>query len=137
MSKQEKYFHTLYTTDGTFLGTFISHALWEEVQEQALPLLEKACAAVAEPATPPREPLEAWEELLECWDFPYPVNTEVHCDMCDQTSTAWEKDTPRKFYLTSCNIGGLVTFVCTACKARVIKRHFKDMIQTETVPQTK
>ena len=88
------------------------------------------------PAAPEQlpEPLADWATLQEFWDFPYPVDTDVVCGQCGSSTSDWQRDEPRKFRLVACNLGGLVRFECQACKARIMKRHFKDKITAETRP---
>lgn len=90
----------------------------------------------APPAPEPeiRERLGDWELLKTYWDFPYPVDTDVHCDHCGNETQDFRTDTPRRFLLTAANLGGLVTYVCTKCHSKIIKRHFKKEIVSETHP---
>lgn len=121
----------LFNEQGELLGVFIAAELWSSLEPKLAAHL---------PSTPPAErallpePLSDWSTLLEFWDFPYPVDTDVRCEVCGGSTQDWQADEPRKFRLTACNLGGLVRFECQACKARVTKRHFKDKITVETTP---
>lgn len=121
----------LYNEQGTLLGVFIAAELWARLEPELAAHLP-ASAPAAEPPLP--EPLGDWATLLEFWDFTYPVDTDVNCEACGSSTPDWQRDEPRKFRLAACNLGGLVRFECQACKARIMKRHFKDKITVETKP---
>ncbi|MFW6177785.1 MAG: hypothetical protein ACOC43_05400, partial [Desulfohalobiaceae bacterium] len=78
-----------------------------------------------------QEPLQDWELLLQHWDFKYPVSKEVSCEICGNQTQDWQKDSPRKFLLKAASLGGLVSFECLNCQARIIKKHFKDYVQVQ------
>ena len=80
------------------------------------------------------EPIPDWETLKEYWDFSYPVDLDVACEHCGNSTEDWTGDEPRLFRLTSANLAGLVAFKCMKCKAKITKRHFKDKILTECSP---
>lgn len=126
MSKEWTGVTHLYDNKGNFLGVLLGAELWEKTKHTIAPLLN---AAEVKPVKVRPEPMKDWQALKDYWDFRYPVNTEVHCDMCDNDTPDWEQDDPRKFRLLACNIGGLVRFECQKCKGTVTKRHFKDKIQ--------
>ncbi len=119
----------LYDSNGKLRGVFISPELWSKVEKAVLAEAEGSRPAPVQP-----EPLRDWEELKTFWDFPYPADTDVTCGQCGASTKDWAADEPRLFRLKACNLGGLVTFECQSCRARVTKRHFKDKIQTETKP---
>lgn len=121
----------LFDGQGNFLGVFIAAEFWTRL-EPALADHLPLSAPVAKPPLP--EPLADWSTLLQFWDFAYPVDTDVRCELCGSSTQDWQADEPRKFRLTACNLGGLVRFECQACKARIMKRHFKDKITVETRP---
>ncbi|MDQ7032145.1 MAG: hypothetical protein Q9M37_05455 [Desulfonauticus sp.] len=133
-----------YDQTGNLIGVFISAKLWEKVAEEIDPILEKALSQLKTPdvcpgqnfSQPPVEPIEDWENFLKFWDFRYPVEKKVICKNCGLSTEDWTLDSPRKFILKAANLGGLVSFLCTRCQARVIKRHFKDKIQYEVQPFT-
>lgn len=121
----------LFNEQGELLGVFIAAELWSSLEPKLAAHLPSTTPAERPPMP---EPLSDWSTLQEFWDFPYPVDTDVHCEVCGSSTQDWQADEPRKFRLTACNLGGLVRFECQACKARVTKRHFKDKITVETKP---
>lgn len=131
MSKDWEDVTHLYDNKGNFLGVLIAADLWNKTKHNIAPILN------AEQQTPEKilpEPLEDWKMLQDYWDFRYPVNLEVRCDICENETKDWEADEPRKFRLMACNLGGLMRFECQKCKATVTKRHFKDKIQCTCAP---
>jgi hypothetical protein len=114
-------------------GVLLSQELWEQVRKHVEPLVSSASPMCSE-APPVPEPIDDWETFLEYWDFKYPISTEVTCGHCNASTENWQADEPRKFHLLSATLGGLVSFRCQECKAKVIKRHFKDHMTTETQP---
>lgn len=128
MSKHDDNLTELFDKDGNLIGVLIAAEMWTQMKPHLKDFLPKEA-----PAERP-EPTGDWELLKEYWDFPYPVDTDVHCELCDNQTENWEKDEPRKFRLVSCNLGGLVSFKCTKCQARIIKKHFKDEITVECQP---
>jgi tRNA(Ile2) C34 agmatinyltransferase TiaS len=58
----------------------------------------------------------------------------VTCGQCGQHTDDWLADEPRLFRLRTATLGGMVSFKCRQCKARIIKRHFKDKVDVETQP---
>ncbi len=129
MSIQFDSFQELYDAEGQPLGAFLGPEAWALVREAVL-------ARYAQPAPPPEasEPLQDWRDLVQFWDFKYPVDHDVACEVCGNSTSAWELDEPRKFVLTAANLGGLVAFRCLGCGAKILKRHFKDSIKVETRP---
>ncbi|MFH1913156.1 MAG: hypothetical protein ABIK45_02635 [Pseudomonadota bacterium] len=123
----------LYDKDGTLIGALLSGPAWTKARPAVL-----AALGLRDVAEPPagREPLADWETLTQYWDFAYPVDTDVHCEHCGNTTGDWQVDEPRKFRLTSANLAGLVSFRCATCQAKVVKKHFKDQIKTECTPFT-
>lgn len=119
----------LHDASGRLLGVLISPELWPKVEKAV-----RAAAQASRPAPVQPEPLKDWEELKSFWDFPYPVDTDVTCGQCGASTQDWTADEPRVFRLKACNLGGLVSFECQSCQARVTKRHFKDKIQSQTTP---
>lgn len=128
----------LFDDQGVSQGLWISPELWERVADDVQPILAQASgheACTAHPAEPAvAEPMADWNTLKEYWDFSYPLESSVTCGHCGAQSEDWQADEPRKFLLKSATFGGLVSFQCVACKARVVKRHFKDEVKIETVP---
>ncbi len=121
----------LYDKDGNLIGCLLSAEAWNHVKGEimhSLGLEEKAPAATIS------EPISDWETLQQYWDYPYPVDTDVHCENCGNQTDDWAIDNPRKFYLTAANLAGLVSFSCVQCNAKVVKKHFKDEIRTECTP---
>jgi hypothetical protein len=121
----------LYDKNGSLIGALLSPQAWEAARPAVMAAL--GLADTAEPAPTP-EPLADWETFTQYWDFAYPVDTDVHCEHCGNTTSDWRADEPRKFRLTSANLAGLVSFRCTGCQAKVVKKHFKDVIKTECTP---
>ena len=121
----------LFDKDGNLIGALLSAEAWGAVKNDVLAKL-----GLAETAREPEkaEPLKDWETLQEYWDFPYPVDTDVHCDHCGNTTADWAADEPRLFRLTAANLAGLVAFRCLQCQSKVVKKHFKDTIKTECTP---
>ncbi len=121
----------LYTADGKLYGVMISPELWSELSSVVVKQLTKAGKMAAQKEK--KEPMADWELLQEYWDFKYPPNAEVCCEICGSKTTDWVHDTPRKFKLLAANLGGLARFCCNNCQAVVVKRHFKDCIKTECI----
>ena len=121
----------LYDKDGNLIGALLTAQAWTEVREQVMAALgiEETKAVPEKP-----EPLSEWETLKQYWDFPYPVDTDVSCEHCGNATEDWAADEPRRFRLTSANLAGLVSFTCMNCRAKVVKKHFKDQIRTECTP---
>jgi len=123
-------FQEIFDANGSPLGAFLGPEAWALVREIVLARFAPAPA----PAELPEEPLPDWRELVQFWDFKYPVDLDVACPICGSATADWEHDEPRKFLLTAANLGGLVSFRCLGCQAKVIKRHFKDVIKVEARP---
>lgn len=119
----------LFDKDGNLLGVVLSAEAWDAVRGQ----VEKALDLGAAPRENP-EPLADWETLKQYWDFGYPVDTDVACSACGAQSADWAADEPRKFRLLAATLGGLVTFRCQCCQAKILKKHFKKHITTEVFP---
>ncbi|MDD4951278.1 MAG: hypothetical protein PHV85_01895 [Desulfovibrionaceae bacterium] len=121
----------LFDKDGNLIGAILGPQAWNAAKQTVC----KALGLTPEPALKePPEPLADWETLKQYWDFPYPVDTDVQCPECGNSTADWSADEPRRFRLTGANLGGLVAFRCQKCRAKIIKRHFKDKIKTESVP---
>ena len=121
-------FQELFDAQGQALGALLGPEAWALVREAVLARFTPAEAA----APDLDEPLQDWRDLVQNWDFKYPVDHDVSCSECGNATSAWELDDPRKFVLTAANLGGLVVFRCLGCQAKVMKRHFKDSIKVET-----
>lgn len=121
----------LFDKDGNLIGALLTAEAWTAVRDDVMAKL----GLTAEPKEPEiPEPTADWETLKEYWDFPYPVDMDVRCECCGSETDDWSADTPRKFRLTSANLAGLVSFLCLQCQAKVVKKHFKDIIKTECTP---
>jgi len=122
-------FQEIFDAQGQPLGAILGPEAWASVREVVL----QHCAP---PASAPEkaEPLDDWRALVLSWDFKYPVDLDVACPLCGNESSDWEHDSPRKFMLNAANMGGLVSFRCLSCQARVIKRYFYDVIKIEATP---
>jgi hypothetical protein len=122
-------FQEIFDAAGKPLGAILGPEAWALVREAVLArFAPPAASALA------AEPLADWRELVRFWDFKYPVDLDVACTLCGNASADWERDEPRKFLLTAANLGGLVSFRCLCCQAKIIKRHFKDVIKVEAQP---
>lgn len=128
MSTNENSITELFDKDGNLIGALLTAELWAEIKPSLKNYLPKQ-----EPEEKP-EPISDWKMLTDFWDFPYPVDTDVKCDLCGNQTDNWQEDEPRKFRLSVANLGGLVSFKCCNCKSRISKRHFKDEITSETTP---
>ncbi|MGE4553396.1 MAG: hypothetical protein AB7D57_09795, partial [Desulfovibrionaceae bacterium] len=122
-------FTELYDKRGELLGVLLSPEAWAVAREA---VEARFAPAAAEPEIAER--LDDWETLKAYWDFPYPVDTDVHCGHCGNHTEDFQADDPRRFRLTAASLGGLVTFVCMNCRSKIIKRHFKKEIVSETQP---
>ncbi len=130
-------FIELHDASQTFVGVFIGPELWARTKDAILPILEAAGQEptdAASPATPPAEPLADFETLLAYWDFAYPPAYDLACAQCGAKTEDWRKDEPRKFRLTSANLGGQTSFCCLACRSKIIKRHFKKHVSVDCLP---
>jgi len=121
-------FQEIFDAQGQPLGALLGPEAWALVRE----VVFRQCAPAAAPEKP--EPLDDWRSLVRNWDFKYPVDLDCACPLCGSESADWEHDEPRKFRLTAANMGGLVSFRCLSCQARIIKRHFYDAIKVEATP---
>lgn len=122
-------FQEIFDAQGQPLGAILGPEAWASVREV---VLQHFSAPAAEPETV--EPLDDWRVLVKNWDFRYPVDLDVACPLCGNESADWEQDSPRKFALNAANMGGLVSFRCLSCQARILKRHFYDRIKVEAQP---
>lgn len=121
----------LYDKDGSLIGALLTAEAWTAVRDQVMTTLGVSETPVVEEKP---EPLADWEMLTQYWDFPYPVDMDVTCEHCGNQTGDWSQDDPRRFRLTSANLAGLVAFQCMQCRAKVVKKHFKDKIATECTP---
>lgn len=121
----------LYDAAQQLKGVLVSPEFWERIKDQVYALLPGAVPA-EEPEPP--EPTADWETLAAYWDFGYPLGRDVTCGQCGQHTDDWLADAPRLFRLRTATLGGMVSFQCRQCKARIIKRHFKDKVDVETQP---
>ncbi|CCH49451.1 hypothetical protein [Pseudodesulfovibrio piezophilus] len=126
-----QHINELFDKDGNLIGALLTAEAWTHVRKEVLSAL-----GVKEESTSdiPREPLSDWETLKQYWDFSYPVDTNVHCEHCGNDTLDWAADEPRRFYLTSANLAGLVAFRCANCHSKIQKKHFKDEIKVECTP---
>ncbi|MDR2743638.1 MAG: hypothetical protein LBB66_00295 [Desulfovibrio sp.] len=109
----------------------IPYALWECVKEHAI----SCCAASPPaPASHPAEPLEAFAEFLQYWDFHYPYSPAVSCPQCGIAVEDWRAGEERPFCLTNANLGGLLVFRCRNCNTTIRQKHFRDHVAFEYTP---
>lgn len=121
----------LFDKDGNLIGALLSAEAWTAVKNQVYTSLGLS-EHIVEKEMP--EPVADWETLKEYWDYPYPVDYDVACENCGNTTEDWSADEPRLFRLTSANLAGLVSFKCMKCRAKVVKRHFNDTVKSECTP---
>lgn len=121
-----------YNEHGELEGVFILHPLWRAIEKSINPILERGLVELNPKQK--KEPLGDWEDLQKHWDFKYPVDWDVTCGHCHNQTENWSTDIPRKFFLTAVNLGGLVAFQCLACKAKIVKKHFKKHMDIKTTP---
>jgi hypothetical protein len=124
-------FQEIFDAQGQPLGAILGPEAWACVREIVVQRFSTPPIAAEKP-----EPLEDWRALVLSWDFKYPVDLDVTCPLCGSASADWEHDSPRKFMLTAANMGGLVSFRCLSCQARILKRHFYDTVKVEAVAFT-
>ncbi len=122
-------FQEIFDAQGNPLGAILGLEAWALVRQTVLERFASASAELEEP-----EPLTDWRSLVKSWDFNYPVDLDVACSLCGNATADWEHDEPRAFRLTAANMGGLVTFRCLSCQARILKRHFDDTVTVEVRP---
>ncbi len=110
----------------------LSMELWEIVSAH----VEKASKKLTNQEDPfdLPQPLDSLEELKTYWDFTYPYEGHVHCDVCAASTDDWENDVNHPFHLTNANIGGLLVFLCR-CGATVRKKHFHRKVVFECSPK--
>ncbi len=119
-----------FDVSGKRLGVFIPSSLWDQLDDQLKNSLNNPVIT----PKPVKEPIADWEMLTSCWDFPYPVDMDVHCQLCGNQTEDWQQDKPRKFLLKAASLGGLVSFECCDCHGRIRKNHFKDVIDVSCTP---
>jgi hypothetical protein len=125
--------YELFDKKGKFLGVFIEKKLWEKIEKEVYTLLEKGNKP-SEKILDYKEPIEDWELFKKCWDFKYPYDFSVKCEICGNETQNWEQDEEKKFLLTAASVSGLVSFKCLKCGSKIVKKHFKDKIVSETIP---
>jgi len=75
MSKHDDDLTELFDKNGNLIGALLTADLWAKVK----PMVKDLLPQEAPPERP--EPIGEWETLKEYWDFPYPVDTDVHCEL--------------------------------------------------------
>ncbi|MGL1863483.1 MAG: hypothetical protein OCC46_13240 [Pseudodesulfovibrio sp.] len=121
----------LFDKDGELIGCLLSAEAWNHVKKDVFTTLGLEDET---PVVEKKEPTGDWEYLKASWDYPYPVDTDVHCEHCGNATEDWADDEPRLFRMTSANIAGLVSFKCMKCQAKISKKHFNKEIKTECTP---
>ena len=127
--KYTEHIQEFYDKNGKMQYVLISAELFAKLQ----PAISKIVTNKREQPEKP-EPINDWDTLLQFWDFQYPADYDVACGCCGSATENWQNDDPRKFKLVAASLGGLVTFTCQNCKAKIMKRHFKDEIAVECTP---
>lgn len=112
-------------------GVLLEEEMWQHVCKHVLALLDKLYPS----EQPLVEPMSDYDLLVKYWDLRYDLPTDVSCEICGSSSANWQADEPRTFILRAANMGGLLSFQCVFCKARVTKRHFKDKVTVTCIPQ--
>jgi hypothetical protein len=133
MIKTASHVSLLYDHDKQFVGVFLSPEIWNLVQRDLAPVLERALDTL-DPSAIPKvkpEPTRDWNNLVASWDHKYLLPLDVTCQACGAHSDNWQADDPRIFRLVGANIAGLATFVCQRCGAKTVKKHFKDHMVVE------
>jgi len=118
----------LYDASGKLHGVQLSADLWERAKSHIFNL------QASRPVMEAPEPLDAWEEFKQYWDFAYPFCAKVECLHCGARCDDWEHDPARRFMLRTANLGGLLVFRCGTCDATIRKKHFKDHMVFEMTP---
>lgn len=116
----------LFDEKGNLIGALLTAELWGELKPALNKLLGVEDTVEEQP-----EPIHEWDTLKEYWDFPYPHDESVHCEVCGNSTRDFQNDTPRKFRLTAANLGGQLSFRCQECNARVTKKHFKNEVRVQ------
>lgn len=126
----------VYNRQGQLLGVFLSREIWDLVGDKLTSVINQAMQELDSGKKEPeiKEPIDEWNLLKQHWDFKYELSREVYCENCGNHTYNWEDDQPRKFKLKAANLGGLVTFQCLECQAKIVKKHFKDHIKVEVKP---
>ncbi len=120
------------TQQGHIQSVQLSPDLWAKVEDH-VKNVAKSMLNSDDPFEKP-QPLEALQELKDCWDFTYAYEPSMHCDACGAASDDWENDTSHPFHLTNANIGGLVVVQCR-CGATIRKKHFHRKVDYECTPK--
>ncbi len=118
--------------EGHIQSVQLSTELWEKVESHV-----KAAAHGLQNSNDPfskPEPLQALQELKDYWDFTYPYEPSMHCEVCGCETKDWENDPAHPFHLTNANIGGLLVFQCR-CGATIRKKHFHRKTVFECSPK--
>lgn len=128
--------HILYVVnaEGQCQSVQLSVALWERVEKQVKVTLRRMTEDVDPFAKP--EPLAALAELKAYWDFTYPYEPSLHCEICKMQTDDWENDPQHPFHLVNANLGGLLVFRCKKCFATVRKKNFHRKSVIECTPYT-
>lgn len=111
-------------------GVFLEEEMWQHVCKHVLAVFDKLYPS--EKALV--EPMSDYDLLVKYWDLRYELPTDVSCESCGVSTADWQADDPRKFILRAANMGGLLSFQCVSCNARVTKRHFKDKVTATCTP---
>lgn len=77
------------------------------------------------------EPIEAFEEFLQYWNFRYQYSPAVTCPNCQTKTENWREDPAHPFRLANANFGGLLVFHCKNCGATIRQKHFRDHVAFE------
>ncbi len=126
--------HILYvvTLDGHPQAVQLSPELWAKVEDH-VKAVAKTFTSSDDPFLKP-EALDALQELKEYWDFTYPYEASMHCDVCGKATEDFENDPEHPFHLTNANFAGLLVFQCR-CGATIRKKHFHRKVDYECTPK--
>ena len=131
-------FSPLFLTDaeGQRIAVQIPYDIWESLAPYAARL--HAASSASEEQTPQvPEPLGAFDELMQYWDFRYPYSPAVSCPNCGAAAEDWRTGEERPFRLNNANLGGLLVFRCCHCNATIRQKHFRDHVAFEVTPSSR
>ncbi|MDR3362852.1 MAG: hypothetical protein LBO64_08455 [Desulfovibrio sp.] len=111
---------------GRTLAVQVPLDIWRQIEPLARSVL---CGKPAVAETP--EPIQAFDEFLQHWDFRYPYSPAVVCPVCNASTQDWRIGDARPFRLVNANFGGLLVFRCKQCDTTIRQKHFRDHVALE------